>query len=227
MTYNANDGRKEGKGVRFQVYPVALGLSAAGNLVVRAFQDNGSSLRGTPKWKLFRLDRINRWQPNKNLVFDSIPFEGYNEVGDDGMVEVYVHANFDNVDKKAKQKKATTAKKTVKKQPVVKNTVQNDTASNIISKKETEIGELKYANDFGEGNTRTTNGVVTKGEPEAKSETAPRDYTNIENNGVVTKAEPNVGKNVAPTLNYVDDKEEEVNDNNEEKETEENGEYEY
>ena len=45
------------------ILPMAYGTTKAGNPVVRAFQWNGNSRRGAPKWKFFRLDRITSWKP--------------------------------------------------------------------------------------------------------------------------------------------------------------------
>ena len=61
ITYNSNDNEASGKGRRV-IYPVAYGISTAGNPVVRAFQKQGSSKKGAPNWKLFRLDRVKMWR---------------------------------------------------------------------------------------------------------------------------------------------------------------------
>lgn len=88
-------------GTRF-IEPFAYGLSKAGNEVLRAFQvesgPNGT-LRGTPKWKLFRLDRITSWAPTKT-TFELTPDEEgwanafyFNRNGDKSMSQVLAIAD--------------------------------------------------------------------------------------------------------------------------------------
>lgn len=47
------------------IEPYTYGLSKAGNEVFRAYQYEGDTFRGKPKWKLFRLDRVESWNPTK------------------------------------------------------------------------------------------------------------------------------------------------------------------
>ena len=86
------------------IEPYVLGLSKAGNLVLRAFQYNGSTLRGIPKWKMFRLDRIISWKPLKTHFELSPSDQGwnapdYNANGDKSMASVIVSVNFGKNDK--------------------------------------------------------------------------------------------------------------------------------
>ena len=68
------------KGTRV-IMPMALGTPKKGYPVVRAYQEGGSSRRGVPKWKFFRLDRITSWSPYPKKKFFQAP-SGYNPNGD-------------------------------------------------------------------------------------------------------------------------------------------------
>ena len=98
LTYKADDDPK-GSGMRV-IQPVVLGHSKSGNLVLRAFQPYGDSKTKSPGWKMFRLDRIEDWEPNKGKHFSEPPgtqynAEGkYNPKGDNSMTDVLVQANF-------------------------------------------------------------------------------------------------------------------------------------
>lgn len=61
------------------IQPFAIGTTKKGHPVVRAFQINGNSRRGAPKWKFFRLDRITSWKPMRNKHFFTTPDEVYGE----------------------------------------------------------------------------------------------------------------------------------------------------
>lgn len=82
------------------IEPYVYGLSRAGNAVFRAYQYEGDTFRGKPKWKLFRLDRVTSWQPTENH-FNAEPrergwgAEAYNENGDNSMATVLNQVNFD------------------------------------------------------------------------------------------------------------------------------------
>lgn len=45
------------------IYPIAYGISTAGNQVLRVYQPEGDTASRVPSWKLFRLDGIKEWQP--------------------------------------------------------------------------------------------------------------------------------------------------------------------
>jgi len=86
------------------IEPYALGITKAGNLALRAYQYQGATLRGIPKWKLFRLDRINKWRPLKNSIFELQPKDqgfdapAYNENGDNTLVSVITQVHFNKGD---------------------------------------------------------------------------------------------------------------------------------
>lgn len=82
------------------IEPYAYGMTKNGNAVLRAFQYNGDSHRGTPKWKFFRVDRIQSWQPTEQH-FNAQPKERgwdappYNEQGDNSMSTIFNQVKFD------------------------------------------------------------------------------------------------------------------------------------
>jgi predicted DNA-binding transcriptional regulator YafY len=88
-----------GKGIR-EIEPVALGKSKAGNLVLRAWDREGSShtaYKGEqplPGWRLFRLDKILSFKPTGEIYNEVRP--GYNLNGDRSMISVITIAKFDN-----------------------------------------------------------------------------------------------------------------------------------
>lgn len=94
------DGGNNPKGSRI-IQPVALGTTKKGYPVVRAFQINGNSRRGAPKWKFFRLDRVTSWRPMRNKKFFAPPdpsYGEYNRVGDRTMGTFIDNAKFDDID---------------------------------------------------------------------------------------------------------------------------------
>lgn len=83
------------------IYPVAYGLTKAGNPVVRAFEPYGDTTTKVPAWKFFRLDRIKNWRPLKKS-FKGENLEGFNENGDETMSVVYNIANIKGRPQKVK-----------------------------------------------------------------------------------------------------------------------------
>lgn len=82
------------------IEPYAYGMTKGGNAVLRAYQYDGDTFRGKPKWKMFRLDRIQSWQPTEQH-FNASPKERgwqaeyYNEEGDRSMTTVFNQVKFD------------------------------------------------------------------------------------------------------------------------------------
>lgn len=75
-------GAKEGSGGwRKGVVPVMLGMYN-GKKYIRAWQKDGKSLTGTPKWKLFRLDRIRNWNVSSKETNTTPPGPNFNPNGD-------------------------------------------------------------------------------------------------------------------------------------------------
>ena len=88
-----------GRGLR-EIEPVCLGVSKAGNKVLRAWDSEGASHTGykgeqpLPSWRLFRLDKILSNKPTGEVY--NTPRPGYNFNGDKSMVSVIINAKFDN-----------------------------------------------------------------------------------------------------------------------------------
>jgi predicted DNA-binding transcriptional regulator YafY len=86
-----------GKGLRL-IEPVALGRSKRGNLVVRAWDEEGASHRGylgtrpMPGWRLFKLDKIVSYKPS-GQNFDT-PRPNFNPTGDKDMISIIIIAKF-------------------------------------------------------------------------------------------------------------------------------------
>ena len=100
INYSDEDNNAPGRRL---IQPYAYGTSKAGNPVLRAFQVDGDTLRGEPKWKTFRLDRIISWRPRKQTFNAPPPMQGYNvpdynDLGDGSMSKVIMLAKFDNID---------------------------------------------------------------------------------------------------------------------------------
>ena len=103
------DGKEKGGGERF-IEPVAYGtMKGTGNPVIRAFQPFGDTKTKVPHWKMFRLDKIEEWRPNRNFHFDD-PSKGqyaknkfnptgaegaFNPYGDKSMDQVFIVADFE------------------------------------------------------------------------------------------------------------------------------------
>ncbi len=93
-----NKGVGDPKGSRV-IQPFAFGLTKKGHPVVRAFQINGNSRRGAPKWKYFRLDRIKSWDGMRNKHFFMPPDDSYgeyNRTGDRSMSSFIDNAKFND-----------------------------------------------------------------------------------------------------------------------------------
>jgi hypothetical protein len=86
-----------GKGQRL-IEPVCVGVSKAGNRVVRAWEREGASHTATigsqplPGWRLFRLDKTFTFLPTSDVFTEIRP--GFNPNGDKSMVSVEIVANF-------------------------------------------------------------------------------------------------------------------------------------
>ena len=93
ITYN-DETSKSRQGVRY-IEPYVFGATKTGNPCIRAYQYWGDTRRGVPKWKLFRLDRIQSWEPTGE-VFELEPkasgwaAQAYNHNGDNSMSDVYL-----------------------------------------------------------------------------------------------------------------------------------------
>lgn len=97
INYSDEENRAPNKRL---IEPYAYGMTKGGNAVLRAYQYEGDTFRGKPKWKMFRLDRIQSWQPTEQH-FNASPkergwqAEDYNEHGDNSMTTVFNQVKFD------------------------------------------------------------------------------------------------------------------------------------
>ena len=86
-----------GKGYR-TIEPVCLGYSKKGNLVLRAWEIEGSSWSAKnknnilPGWRFFRLDKIFTYKPTMDKFTEVRP--NYNPSGDRSMSRVIINAKF-------------------------------------------------------------------------------------------------------------------------------------
>jgi GTPase SAR1 family protein len=81
------------------IEPYVLGLSKAGNPVVRVFQTDGVTDSEQPGWKTFRLDKINKWVTINKYFSEPISDRDsgvpkYNSNGDKSMTTIYKQAKF-------------------------------------------------------------------------------------------------------------------------------------
>lgn len=90
MRYDDNKGGT-GKNKRV-IYPVAYGISTAGNPVVRAYQKQGSTKTASPSWKLFRLDRMKNWRVITSKTFNPSELVGFRTDGDEQIATLYTIA---------------------------------------------------------------------------------------------------------------------------------------
>ena len=86
-----------GRGLR-EIEPVCLGVSKAGNKVVRAWDSEGASHTGykgeqpLPGWRLFRLDKILSLKPTGENFTEMKP--NFNPNGDKSMISVIIISKF-------------------------------------------------------------------------------------------------------------------------------------
>jgi predicted DNA-binding transcriptional regulator YafY len=86
-----------GRGLR-DIEPVCLGVSKAGNKVVRAWDSEGASHTGfkgeqpLPGWRLFRLDKILSLKPTGENFTEMRP--NFNPDGDKSMISVIIISKF-------------------------------------------------------------------------------------------------------------------------------------
>lgn len=86
-----------GRGLR-EIEPVCLGTSKAGNKVMRAWDEEGSShtaYKGEqplPGWRLFRLDKLLSLKPSGENFIEMKP--NFNPNGDKSMTSIIIIAKF-------------------------------------------------------------------------------------------------------------------------------------
>ena len=126
IRYTPADKKNTAVGRRI-IYPVAYGLTKAGNPVVRAFEPYGDTYTKVPAWKFFLLNNIRQWRPLKKKTFKGEKLEGFNPDGDLSMSVVYNIANIDGKPKDFEPVK-------VKTEPITKTDVNPETQEKEIEK---------------------------------------------------------------------------------------------
>mgnify|MGYP003290362276 CR=1 FL=1 len=99
INYHYDDGSFSGDRL---IEPYVYGTLTSGNEAIRAFQYEGVSKRGVPKWKLFLVDRIQSWNPTRKTFTQEPRKEGltpfkYNE-GDLGFSTIFDRVEFTEED---------------------------------------------------------------------------------------------------------------------------------
>lgn len=85
------EGNPKGRRI---IMPLAVGLTKAGNPVVRGYQVNGGNSRtGSPDYVFCRLDRVVSWR-EMNKTFAAPPDDRYNYNGDRTMSRMDANADF-------------------------------------------------------------------------------------------------------------------------------------
>jgi hypothetical protein len=92
IRYTPVDKNNQAVGRRI-IYPVAYGLTKAGNPVIRAFEPYGDTHTKVPAWKFFLLSGIRQWRPLSKKSFKGETLTGFNPDGDESMSVVYNIAN--------------------------------------------------------------------------------------------------------------------------------------
>lgn len=92
VNYQSDDDNASGERI---IYPVAYGITKAGNAAIRAYQPEGDTQSKVPAWKLFLVSGIQSWKPHFKKRFSEPP--GYNPNGDKSMSEVLNQAIFGNL----------------------------------------------------------------------------------------------------------------------------------
>jgi len=101
MTIFYDGDEPGGRGLR-TIEPVCVGISKAGNLVLRGWDLTGAShtaYKGEqplPSWRLFRVYKIFTYKPTGDNFYTPRP--GYNPTGDKSMTRVILNAQFDTTE---------------------------------------------------------------------------------------------------------------------------------
>lgn len=171
ITYNGPTGM--GTGERL-IYPVAYGISTAGNPVVRAFQPQGSTSSEVPSWKFFRIDRIKSWNNDNSKTFDPAELNGFNDKGDEQIETLYAISPIGNAQPERRPEKPEEPEKIVTGHPVRKGEVDNGGAD-----KNTER-EYYTANDAVRDILRTSNPKIGQTQDKNIDKVAGQDYNSKE-----------------------------------------------
>lgn len=175
IVYNGPSGTGNRKRI---IYPVAYGISTAGNPVVRAFQPQGSTSTEVPAWKFFRIDRIKRWDNINSRTFNPEELNGFNENGDEQIETLYAISPIRNVQPQKQGEKQPEKPKEPEKivtgHPVRKGEVKNGGAD-----KNTER-EYYTANDAVRDILQTSNPKIGQTQNKSIDKVAGHDYNSKE-----------------------------------------------
>ena len=175
IIYNGPSGAGNGERV---IYPVAYGISTAGNPVVRAFQPQGSTSSEVPAWKFFRIDRIKKWENDNSTTFNPEELNGFNENGDEQIETLYAIAPIGNVKPqpapKKEPEKPEEPEKVLTGHPVRKGEVDNGGAD-----KDTEK-QYYSANDAVRDVLQTSNPKIGQQQNKNIDKVAGQDYNSKE-----------------------------------------------
>jgi len=171
IVYNGPSGT--GNGER-EIYPVAYGLSTAGNPVVRAFQPQGSTSSEVPSWKFFRIDRIERWDNDNSRTFNPEELNGFNDKGDEQIETLYAISPISNAKPERQPEQPVGPEKVVTGHPVRKGEVDNGGAD-----KNTER-QYYTANDAVRDILQTSNPKIGQSQDKNIDKVAGQDYNSKE-----------------------------------------------
>ena len=171
IVYNGPSGA--GNGER-EIYPVAYGISTAGNPVVRAFQPQGSTSSEVPAWKFFRLDRIKSWDNDNSRTFNPEELNGFNENGDEQIETLYAISPIGNARPEKQPEKPEEPEKILTGHPVRKGEVDNGGAD-----KNTER-QYYTANDAVRDILQTSNPKIGQTQDKNIDKVAGQDYNSKE-----------------------------------------------
>lgn len=172
IVYNGPSG--EGNGER-EIYPVAYGLSTAGNPVVRAFQPKGDTSSDVPAWKFFRLDRIESWNNDNSRTFNPEDLNGFNDKGDEQIETLYAISPIGKAaTEKEPEKPEEGPEKVVTGHPVRKSEVDNGGADKNTEK------QYYTANDAVRDILQTSNPKIGPSQAKGIDKVAGQDYTSKE-----------------------------------------------
>ena len=156
-----------------EIYPVAYGISTAGNPVVRAFQPQGSTSTEVPAWKFFRLDRIKKWENDNSRTFNPDELNGFNDKGDEQIETLYAISPIGNA-KPEKEPQSEKPEKILTGHPVRKGEVDNGGADKNTEK------EYYTANDAVRDILQTSNPKIGQTQDKSIDKVAGQDYNSKE-----------------------------------------------
>ena len=228
IVYN---GPSEGGNGEREIYPVAYGLSTAGNPVVRAFQPQGSTSSDVPSWKFFRIDRISSWENDNSRTFNPEELNGFNDKGDEQIETLYAISPIGNVKPERQPEQPEEPEKVLTGHPVRKGEVDNggadknterqyytanDAVRDILQTSNPKIGQTQDKNidkvagqDYNSKETQPVRDAVpvtkTDIDPNAANEPSDRNPDLYGNDGPVMKDDltPETGNTLTNSFNDI------------------------